>query len=345
MYRWRGGHSTANAHAREQQQQRPSVTTEDGARGGTTIDGELRAEQQVREVREEQRDIMSVLNDRPTTTEKQTVYLNDRIESLEKDGIQQLQVQLRDMDVKMTERGKQIDSRVEDHARRMEQRWASIEKSVTAQKKTITNNNNNEDARLAELRAATAKQIKDLTKKVDDAAKKGATPAGRAQPHAAEGQQRTAAEWPVVIGGFRQDTPGELLVQATWIFLRRMRVANDLMNSPADDREPQPIPGGKEEKYEGDFLFKLRICWRLVVMFSFRLWSGTVHSSVRYDNPSGKYNYKANSWCFTQLGRRRGRRGIGTGRRAPWQAKFNRNSPTDIQTRTRPRTSWCVGGA
>lgn len=124
-----------------------------------------------------------------------------------------------------------------------EQRWASPEKSVTAQKKTITNNKSAEDARVAELREATAKQIKGLTKKVDDATKRGATPAGRAQPHAAERQQRTAAEWPVVIGGFRQETPGEILVQATWVFLRRMRVANDLMNAPANDKEPQPIPG------------------------------------------------------------------------------------------------------
>lgn len=54
----------------------------------------------------------------------------------------------------------------------------------------------------------------------------------------------TAAEWPVVTGGFQQDTPGELVVQATWAFLKRMRVSNELMQLRRDEAPAVSGPGG-----------------------------------------------------------------------------------------------------
>lgn len=52
---------------------------------------------QMKEQRDEQRDLLTVLNDRLTTTENETNRLHERLKALDKDGIQELQKQIRNM--------------------------------------------------------------------------------------------------------------------------------------------------------------------------------------------------------------------------------------------------------
>lgn len=153
---------------------------------------------QVKEQRDEQRDLVTFWNERLTATEKETARLHDRIEAIDKDGIQELHKQMRNMGTSMEQRDKNMEARMEDHVRKMEQRWAAPEKSVTHQKKSMA----------ASTHDTTAAKINDLGKKIDDVSRlqeRQAAPAaaGRSpqqQLHLGDGQLRTAAEWPVVIG-------------------------------------------------------------------------------------------------------------------------------------------------
>lgn len=205
------------------------------------------------------------------------------------------------------------------HIRRMEQRWAALDNSVTNQKKTITINKQEEDKRATETRETTEAKLKGLEKKLDEVTRRqgaATTPAAgqSTQPQQqGDGQQRMAAEWLVIIGGFRQDTPGELMVQATWVFPKRMRVSNGLMHMPADETTQPPIPG-TGGRFEDDCWCRPPICWPHVVMSIFRPWSAAELLFDKFDHRNGKCNSKGNNSYSMRLGRRRCRNDRGTGR-------------------------------